>query len=315
MLISSGKLKVESGKLGRAFAGLCIIAAILCPAAGNCAQPTVKLVAVGDVLFARWVAKQITKHGAPWLFANVKSTISSADIAFCNLECTLSTGGVVQRRRFQFRADPKLAGALRDAGFDVACLANNHTLDYGRDAMMDTVRAVRKAGMIAVGAGKDRADALALQIVRRNGLTIGFLAYTDLATDGVVRLSDRPTVAGLNPDELPAQIKSARKRCDALVVSFHWGVEYMKRPTERQRHIAHVCIDNGADVVLGHHPHVLQPTETYKGRPIIYSMGAFVWDAKIFGTDRSAIYTIELGKESARLVKSAAVRIKGCRPG
>jgi len=317
MLISSGKLKAESGKFGPAsqwLAGLCIAAAILLPAVGYCGQPKVTLVAVGDVLFARGVGKQITKHGAKWLFANVKGTIKGADIAFFNLECTLSTGGVVQRRRFQFRADPKLAGVLSASGFDVACLANNHTLDYGREAMMDTVRAVRKAGMAAVGAGKDRADALKLQIVKRNGLRVGFLAYTDLPTDGVVRLADRPTVAGLNPDELPAQIKSARKRCDALVVSFHWGVEYMKRPTERQQHIAHVCIDNGADVVLGHHPHVLQPTETYKGRPIIYSMGAFVWDAKIFGADKSAIYTIEMGKGSARLVKSASVRIKGCRP-
>jgi len=313
----SGKWKVESRKFGTAsrwLGGLCMVAAVLLPAVGYCGQPKVRLVAVGDVLFARGVGKQIAKHGAGWLFANVKSTIKGADIAFFNLECTLSTGGVVQRRRFQFRADPKLAGALHDAGFDVACLANNHTLDYGREAMMDTVRAVRKAGMAAVGAGKNRADALKLQIVKKNGLRVGFLAYTDLPTDGVVRLADRPTIAGLNPDELPVHIKSARKRCDVLVVSFHWGVEYMKRPTERQQHIAHVCIDNGADLVLGHHPHVLQPTETYKGKPIIYSMGAFVWDAKIFGADKSAIYTIELGKGSAKLVGTRRVRIKQCRP-
>ena len=291
-----------------------MVAAVLLPAVGYCGQPKVRLVAMGDVLFARGVAKQITKHGAPWLFANVKGTIKGADIAFCNLECTLSTGGVVQRRRYQFRANPKLAAVLSANGFDVACLANNHTLDYGREAMMDTVRAVRKAGMTAVGAGKDRADALKLQIVKKNGLRVGFLAYTDLPTDGVVRLADRPTIAGLNPDELPVQIKSARKRCDVLVVSFHWGVEYMKRPTERQQHIAHVCIDNGADLVLGHHPHVLQTTETYKGRPIIYSMGAFVWDAKIFGADKSAIYTIELGKGSAKLVGTRRVKVKQCRP-
>lgn len=315
MLMQGGRLKAECGGPGRL--GLRVITAlVLC--AMYCqvwaGSRTVKLVAVGDVLFARGVGKQITKHGAPWLFANMKRTIKSADIAFCNLECTLSTGGVAQRRRYQFRANPRLAGVLQNAGFDVACLANNHTLDYGREAMMDTVRAVRKAGMTAVGAGKDRADALKLQIVKKNGLRVGFLAYTDLPTDGVVRLADRPTVAGLNPDELPVHIKAARKRCDVLVVSFYWGVEYMKRPTERQQHIAHVCIDSGADLVLGHHPHVLQTTETYKGRPIIYSMGAFVWDAKVFGADRSAIYTIELGKGSAKLVGTRPVRIKQCRP-
>lgn len=278
------------------------------------APKTVTLAAVGDILFSRGPAKQIERHGADWLFAGVKDTLCSADLAFCNLECTLSTRGVQQRRKFQFRADPSLASALRKNGFDVVSLANNHTLDYGRDALLDTVAAVREGGMAAVGAGADRADALKLQVVERGGLKIGFLAFTDMPNDGVVRLSDRPTVAGLNLDELPTLIRDAKSRCDTLVVSFHWGVEYMKRPTERQQLIAHTCIDNGADLILGHHPHVLQPTETYKNRPIIYSMGGFVWDAKIFDADKSAIYLLELGKNSARLKETIPLQVTGCQP-
>lgn len=290
------------------------IIAILAVVGANRPGPTVTLAAVGDVLLVRGVGAQIEKHGPDWVFEHVRGTLQQADIAFCNLECTLSTGGVPQRRRFRFRADPKLARVLSDNGFDVVSLANNHTLDYGREALIDTVNAVRGARMTAVGAGRNREDALKLQVVEKNGLKVGFLAYTDLPADDMVRLPDRPTVAGASLDELPSQIAAARKKCDVLVVSFHWGVEYMKRPTERQREVARACIDSGADLILGHHPHVLQRVETYKGKPIIYGMGGFAWDAKIFDADKSAIYIIELRRRSARLMKTIPVVSRECRP-
>ena len=274
----------------------------------------VTLVAVGDVFFARGVAKQIDKHTPDYVFEKTRKIIRGADIAFCNLECPLSARGVPRRTRYLFRCDPSYAQVLHGNGFDVACLANNHTLDYGRDALMDTIEAVQSAGMVALGAGKDRQEALEVRVVEKNGLRVGFIAYTDLPTRGVVRLDDRPTVAGVNSDELADQVKRANARCDVLVVSFHWGVEYMKRPTERQIMLAHTCVDNGADLVLGHHPHVLQTTEVYKNKPIVYSMGAFVWDAKVFGADRSEIYKFELGKSSARLVEPMPIDTTNCRP-
>ncbi len=278
------------------------------------ARNTVTMAAVGDVLFARGVGKQIARHGADWPFELTRKIISDADIGFCNLECSLSKQGVPQHRKYQFRADPAFALALRRGGFTVASLANNHTMDFGREAMLDTAEAVEKAGITGVGAGEDREDAVKLRVVEKNGLKVGFLAFTDIWNSGVVRMTDRPTVAGIDTDDLPDQIRSAKKLCDCLVVSFHWGVEYMKRPTERQRMIARLCIDNGADAILGHHPHVLQPTELYKGKPIIYSMGAFVWDAKIFGADNSAIYLIKLSKSSARIVETVPIKVIGCRP-
>jgi poly-gamma-glutamate synthesis protein (capsule biosynthesis protein) len=274
----------------------------------------VRLAAVGDVLLARGVGRHIKKHGVAYPFAKIKDTISRADLAFFNLECTLSKRGTPHRRRFLFRADPALAATLRASGFDVASLANNHTMDFGRDAFVDTIDAVRKSGMTAVGGGKDRADALRVQVVRENGLRIGFVAYTDIPSGGVVRLGDRPTVAGANLDEVAGQIRKAKSRCDVLVVSFHWGVEYMTRPTERQKRLAHLCIDSGADLILGHHPHVLQTTEVYKGKPVVYSMGAFVWDPILPRTDRSAIYLFDLSNSSARLTRTIPVRIVRCRP-
>ena len=274
----------------------------------------VTLAAVGDVLLARGVGQYMAKHGAEYPLEKTKAAIADSGIAFFNLECPLSKRGVAQRRQFLFRADPALAKMVHAGGFDVACLANNHTLDYGRRAMMDTVEAVRKAGMTAVGAGKDRKDALQVRVVESNGLRVGFIAYTDLPSSGVVRLADRPTVAGVNTDEIPAQVKKAKEKCDVLAVSFHWGIKYMKRPTERQRKLAHLCIDNGADLILGHHPHVLQTVEVYKDRPIVYSMGGFVWDPKLKDTDKSAIYVFELRKSAAILTKTVPIRIVKCRP-
>lgn len=290
--------------------GACIV---LCVGA-EAAPAKVTLAAVGDVLFARGVGKQIGRHGADWPFGKTRGILKGADLAFCNLECPLSTRGVPQKRRFLFRADPKLATTLRSNGFDVVSLANNHTLDYGREAMLDTIEAVRRAGMTPIGAGKNRADTLRVRVVKRNGLRIGFVAYADLPSYGIVLLPDRPTVAGADSGLLPREIRAAKSKCDVLVVSFHWGVEYMKRSAERQRTLARLCIDNGADLVLGHHPHVLQPVEVYKGRPIAYSLGAFIWDGKVFGADKSAIYLFELGKSSARLAKTIPVDIVGCQP-
>jgi gamma-polyglutamate biosynthesis protein CapA len=275
---------------------------------------TVTLAAVGDVLLARGVGRRIAEQSANYPFARIRNVISGADVAFFNLECPLSRRGYPQRRRFLFRADPGLAGVLHDNGFDVASIANNHTLDYGRDAMMDTVDALRGAGIVPVGAGKDADDALTVKIVEKKGLRIGFVAFTDIPTFGVVRLSDRPTVAGLDRESLPDQIKRAKSRCDVLVVSFHWGVEYMRHPTERQKEIARIAIDSGADLVVGHHPHVLQTVEIYKDKPIIYSMGGFVWDPILPGTFKTAIYTFELGRSSARLTRTIPVRIRKCQP-
>lgn len=277
-------------------------------------QPEVTLVAVGDVLFARGVKKQIERHGDDWLFGPTQKLTRSADIALCNLECSLSNRGVPQHRRFQFRADAKCAGSLQRAGFDIISLANNHTMDYGREAMLDTADSVKKAGMLPVGAGKDRNEAQKLHIMKKNDLRIGFLAFTDIWNGGIVRMGDRPTVAGVDIDQIAAQIRSAKKQCDCLVVSFHWGIEYAKRPSERQKTLAHLSVDSGADVVLGHHPHVLQPTEIYRGKPIIYSMGAYVWDGKLFGASKSAIYYIELAKSSAKLKRVMPVKISSCRP-
>ncbi|MHB1000066.1 MAG: CapA family protein [Armatimonadota bacterium] len=304
--------------LVRYFTAVLLVLTVL---AGGCQQSKIPqsdskviLTAVGDVLLARGVGKEIDRSGFESLLADTGDIIRDSDLAFCNLECTLSDRGVPYRRKYIFRADPDYADKLSNAGFDVVSLANNHTLDFGRNALLDTIRSVEKAGILPVGAGVSRQDAVKVRVVVKNGLRVGFLAYTDIPTVGVARLADRPTVAGADISRIASEVKTARAQCDVLVVSFHWGIEYMKYPTERQRSLARACIDGGADLILGHHPHVLQPIETYKDKPIAYSMGGFLWDSRVLGADNSVIYRFELGKSSCRLIKTIPVKVVKCRP-
>lgn len=274
------------------------------------ARRKVRLLAVGDILLARGIGKAIAAHGPKYPFEPTRSLVKSADIAVFNLECVLSRRGVPQHERYRFRADPTLAATLADDGFKVAILANNHSLDYGREPLMDTVHAVEAAGMTPVGGGEDRKHAAALKVIVKNGLRVGFLAYTDMPNVGTVRLDNAPTVAGVNDDTLQSEVRTARKACDVLIVFFHWGVEYMYRPTERQRELARKGIDAGADLILGCHPHVLQTVERYNGKPIVYSMGGFVFDSTRFGSDNSAMFFFELGVHSARLTQTLPIVMK-----
>jgi poly-gamma-glutamate synthesis protein (capsule biosynthesis protein) len=285
----------------------------------RCSQGTVTLAAVGDVFFCRGVAQQMERHGLDYPFEFVADILSRYDLGFCNLECTFSTRGTAQNKRFLFRADPSTAHLLSTAGFEVISLANNHTLDFGPLALLDTVQAVEDAGMMPVGTHLSGSDDPSITVVERNGLRIGFLALSDFnvaydeAPEGYP-VDQYPVINHVDIDRLPQQVADAKGMCDTLVVSVHWGIDYISLWTERQRLIAQTCIDNGADLVLGHHPHVLQDVVTYEGKTIVYSIGAFVWDSTLAEADKSAIFVFELSRGGAVLVETIPVRIVDCRP-
>lgn len=277
-------------------------------------ERTVTLAAVGDVFFCRGVEEQIEEKGIDYLFESTTEILSACDLAFCNLECVLSTRGTPMDKRFLFRADPSCANVLSTAGFDVVCVANNHTIDFGYEALLDTVNAVENAGMISVGTQIAESGDTGARFVERNGLTIGFLALSDFAYDSEKTPGGYPVVMLFDPDNLAGQVSEAKSRCDVLVVSMHWGVDYIPFFTERQQAIGEMCIDNGADLVLGHHPHVLQDVVLYEGKPIVYSMGGFVWDSSRSGANHSVIFVFKLGVDRAELIETIPVEIVDCQP-
>jgi poly-gamma-glutamate synthesis protein (capsule biosynthesis protein) len=236
--------------------------------------------ASGDVLADRLVGAFIDKNGGEAVFADVRPLLETADLAFVNLECPLSERGTRDpHKEYTFLGRPALVDGLVSAGIDVVSLANNHAVDFGRSALLDTIQRLSKAGVNHVGAGADLEAARAPALLITPAGVVAFLAFTEIIHPGFPATAERP---GINPatdrKKLLAAIASADEKADFVVVSFHWGKEYTRQPSRDQRSLAHQAIDAGADLILGHHPHVLQGLELYRERLIAYSLGDFVWD-------------------------------------
>lgn len=249
-------------------------------------EPTVTLAAAGDILLDRGVGQSIERYGLEFPFARVGDRLKAADIAFGNLECPLSKDGVKVVKRFVFRARPQTARCLRGAGLDMLSLANNHTMDCGRRGLTDTMSILGGQGLRWCGAGATARAAEEPAMVTVRGLRVGFVGFCQFLPEGVFLSDDKPGLALATEERVRRVVSIARTKCDVVVASFHWGVEYQTRPSRGQRRLARIAVEAGADLVLGHHPHVLQGLEVVKspwrGRRnvlIAYSLGNFVFDA------------------------------------
>ncbi len=246
------------------------------------------LVAVGDIMLDRSVGDKIEANGYASIIEEVADHLRQGDIVFGNLECPLSTVGPHEPRgACIFRADPKTVQVLVLGGFDIVSLANNHALNSGKAALLQTIDHLEQAGIAYVGAARTRAQGTDPTFVTVGGIRVGFLAYTDLSFD-----CSSYSKVDQDLSRLRQQIKQARNNCNLLIVSYHWGEEYRRKPTSRQVKVAHASIEAGADVVLGHHPHVLEGIELYRNRPIIYSMGNFIFDQRSGERMESGIFDL-----------------------
>jgi len=247
----------------------------------------VHIAAVGDIMLDRRVADAIARGGLDSILPVVAAQIQAADIAFANLECPLASIGPRDPDKMVFRADPATVAVLVQGGFDIVSLANNHTLNSGPAALVETIEHLENAGIDYVGAARDPAHGTDPVFLDVGGTQIGFLAYADL---------DFPygcqSKVGSDLAKLRERLAAARDSCDLLVVSFHWGVQDSSSITNRQVDVAHASIDAGADLILGHHPHVLQGAEVYKNRLILYSIGDFVFDARTADEAAGGIFAV-----------------------
>jgi gamma-polyglutamate biosynthesis protein CapA len=252
------------------------------------AQTTVELIAAGDILLDRGVARRIESGGTGVVFARVRDIISGADVAFANLECPLARTCERAPQRIAFRAEPRNVTALTQAGFDIVSLANNHSMDCGRVGLSETIDSLRRAGLRWCGAGQTRAEAEAPVVLNVKGIRIAFVAFTAIAPAARAYMrTDGPAVALASSEALTHAVSSAKLEADVVIASLHWGTEYVSRPDREQRELAHAAVEAGADVVIGHHPHTLEGFELIN-RPagagkryalIAYSLGNFAFDS------------------------------------
>ena len=240
--------------------------------------------AVGDIMLDRGVEYMINKQGNgdfKFPFLEIADEFKSADIVFGNLESVISDKGRKVGSIYSFRAEPEAIQGLQFAGFDILSLANNHMLDYTREAMEDTMKRLEKASIDYVGAGFNQGQAFSLKIKEIENTKIGFLAYTNLGAESWKAGKDYSGMAWISEqdiEKIQKDIEKAKKETDVLIISIHAGEEYSTNITDFQEKFAHSCIDAGADIIIGHHPHVVQKIEKYKGKYIAYSLGNFVFD-------------------------------------
>jgi len=286
-------------------------------------QPRLTLAAAGDCMFDRGVRRICDERGREWPLSAVRDTLRAADVAFLNLETSIARGGArLPGKGIWFRSAPEFAQELANAGIDVVTLANNHVLDYDDPAFAETLSNLAEAGVAVCGGGRDMAEARRPAVLSANGISVAFLGYSEFAhiywsVARPKRFAAGEASPGISPWDREAiieDIRRAKRVADHVVVSFHWGDEYMSMPAERQVSLAHAAIDAGASVVHGHHPHVLQPVEVYHGGVIFYSLGNFVFDQKKPATVESMIAHVTFSPEAVVRAEIIPVRIEECRP-
>ena len=240
-------------------------------------QDTVKLYFGGDVNFGLFFADKI-HDDLSYPFDRMK-WLGEADVAMVNLENAMTRRGKRQHKEFVFHTKPKYGQLLREARIGLVTLANNHIYDYGREGIFDTMELLDSLGIKHVGAGANIDSARSPVIVERKGLRVGFLGYMDsISTTNLYFAKARKAgPAVLNRGYLVEDIGKLKAKCDFVVINIHWGVEKSRTPLQRQIELAHAAIDAGADLIIGHHPHVLQGIEVYRGKVIAYSLGNFLF--------------------------------------
>ena len=247
------------------------------------------LIFTGDVMLGRSVNTRIQKYTDPtWPFKNISSLLSSGDLTIINLESPFITGCRPTDTGMIFCADPKNVFGLVFSGVDIATLANNHINNQGREGKDETISVLKTNGILPVVSEKAEFNTV---------------KNTKLA---ILSFSDFPQI---DEKEVARQITTASKYADLVITTFHWGTEYRRYPNSRQVFLAHLAIDSGADIVVGHHPHWVQTEEIYLGKPIYYSLGNLIFD-QMWSEETRLGEILRVTYQDGKLVKKEVFPVK-----
>lgn len=284
------------------------------------------IVAVGDIMLGRGVGSRLDKQSAGYTYAFEKVTdlLKQGDVIFGNLEgpITDKTHSLTalsksnKNGKFVLKGSVKSFETLKYAGFNMLSLANNHILDYYHEGLFDTMKIFEENGIAFSGAGKNLEDARKPAVIEKKGLKIGLLSYTDYAHivyEGNPKISfaaaeDRAGVVPRKYEYIREDVARAQGKFDILMVSLHWGVEESFDILPEQIELAHDLIDSGVDVILGHHPHQFQGMEIYKGKPIFYSLGNFIFDQNDPENQESFIVNMQFNGTELSAMSAIPVR-------
>ena len=273
----------------------------------------VTLVATGDLMLGREIDLDHETNGTD-PFEMVRGILKDSDLTLGNLECSLARDPKKMKpvmTGYVFRADTAYGKIIKDSKFDCVTLANNHALGGGNPIILETIKVLDGLGIVHFGGGANLAEARKFKVMSVKGVKFGFLGATMECPDTYPAKVDAPGVYKCDENSIIEDIKAAKKECDLLIVSIHWGTEKTIVLTKTQTMLAHKMLDEGADAIIGNHPHVLQGFELYKGKFIVYSLGNLVFDFlnKKVNTDKSAIIRLNYDTATKQLTKVEAFPI------
>jgi poly-gamma-glutamate synthesis protein (capsule biosynthesis protein) len=280
----------------------------------NCQKLTVTM--TGDILLDRGVRKVVEKQGVDQLFsAAIDSVLQASDVVVGNLECPATKIKAPVFKKYIFRAEPEWLATMQRHGFTHLNLANNHSIDQGREGLLDTYQNILKAGMTPFGAGQNRQEAVQPVLLSETPRRVWLVASLQMALENYALLPDKPCVSQQSIDSLcqrVAQLRSADPQC-YIIVSLHWGWENHVEVVPRQRYDAHQLIDAGADCLVCHHTHTRQPMETYRGKPVFYGLGNFIFDPQRDINRQGAIVRLTITDHDAT-AEEIPIYIRNCTP-
>ena len=247
------------------------------------------MLAGGDVLMDRSEPSGVDP------FEFIEPALDSADLAVVNSEMAISDRGAPFDKQYVFRAPPSAARRIATAGIDVVSLANNHAMDFGPEALVHTVNLLEDAGVVALGAGADREAAYRHRILEvKDGVRVAFVGVSMIVPRNFPAGPGSAGIASARPpSRVLDSVRTAGGAADVVIAVVHWGVERTTCPSDAQRAFARDLMDAGADAVIGHHPHVLQPVEFSSGRLVAYSLGNFVWHPRWGITGETGVLQID----------------------
>jgi poly-gamma-glutamate capsule biosynthesis protein CapA/YwtB (metallophosphatase superfamily) len=280
----------------------------------------VNFLAVGDIMLGRNVGKRLEANpeGFEYAFKLVKNILTKGDIVFANFEApaTLSEKGLDKRYKIVLKCKPVAVETIKNAGFNLVSIANNHILDYYDTGLIDTIKLLDANGIKHSGAGNNLAEARKPAIIEIDGTVFGLISFTDMAYTysgspnlNIKAAENRAGVVAREYETIKQDILAIKDSVDILAVSLHWGVEESFTITPEQIEFAHKLLDDGADIILGHHPHQFQGIEIYKGKPIFYSLGNFIFDQNDPENMESFIVNMEYTEKILTGLTATPVRI------
>lgn len=277
---------------------------------------TLNIVFTGDILLDRGVRRVINHHGVDHLFSDgIDSVFRSAQIVVGNLECPATKIESPVFKQYIFRSEPEWLDTLRQHGITHLNLANNHSIDQGREGLLDTKRNIKAAGMVPIGAGASMQKAAEPVLLASSPRKVWLVPSLRLALENYSYLTDKPCVSQEPIDSLMQRVFQLRKADSTavIIVSLHWGGEHTLKPVPRQRMEAHQLILAGADALICHHTHTLQTIETFRGKPIYYSIGNFIFDPTHPINAEACIVRLKITSDTIN-TETLPVQIRHCVP-